>query len=157
MPRQCSAGGPGGGAAGSARVLPAYLGKPMPIMVRVPRSGYAQAALILLLVCAFGGLTVGGMLLLIPAALTSWVPITFFAYGLASLAGAIGVWRMQGWALPVVVVFQGLAAAGLLYANATYAEDWSLLVVAALAVGAAALTVIDAVRRRRGVRARQIP
>ena len=129
----------------------------MPITVRVPKSGYAQAALILLLVCAFGGLVVGGTLLMTPAATTSWVPITFFGYGLASLAGAIGVWRMQGWALPVVVVFQGLAAAGLLYASATYAEDWSLLVVAALAGGAAALTVIDALRRRGGMRARQIP
>ena len=120
----------------------------MQITVRVPKSGYAQAALILLIVCAMGGLSVGGMLLPTPAAASSWVPITFFAYGLASLAGAIGVWRVRRWALPVVVVFQGLAAAGLLYANATFAADWSLLVVAALAGGAAVLTVIDALRRR---------
>ena len=127
----------------------------MQITVRVPKSGYAQAALILLILCAFGGLTVGGMLLLTPAALTSWVPITFFGYGLASLAGAIGVWRDRPWALPVVVIFQGLAAAGLLYANATFAGDWSLVVVAALAGGAALLIVIDALRRRRLVRTGQ--
>lgn len=124
----------------------------MAITVRVPKSGYAQAAMVLLVVCALGGLTVGGTLLASPAATTSWVPITFFAYGAASLLGAIGVWRLRRWALPVVVVSQGLAAAGLLYAHLTFAQDWSLLVVAALAGGAAVLTAIDALRRRRTLR-----
>ena len=124
----------------------------MTITVRLPRSGFAQAALALLILCGLGGLSVGGMLLASPAATTSWVPITFFGYGVASVVGAIGVWRVRSWALPVVVLFQGLAAAGLLYANATFAEDWSLLVVAALAGGAVLLTVIDAVRRRRAAR-----
>jgi uncharacterized membrane protein (DUF2068 family) len=118
------------------------------VRIVVPKSGYAQVAGILLSACAFGGLSVGGMLLASPAGTTSWVPVTFFGYGVASLLGAIGVWRVRQWALPVVVVSQGLAAAGLLYANATFAEDWSLLVVAALAGGIAVLTVVDALRRR---------
>ena len=109
------------------------------------RSRYALAAVALLATAAFGGLAVGVPLvyaqLTIPALASeelgvSAIPIIALAYGLLSLTGALGIWRHRRWATPLVVVSQGIVALVLL---AVYAgnPDWSLLVVAAIAGGAA--------------------
>jgi hypothetical protein len=117
--------------------------------ITVPKSGFAQAALILLLVNAFGALAVG--LPLLAARLPTehlWLPVAASAWGIASLVGAYGVWRVKRWALWIVAPTQGAVAAALLWAWATIARDWSVLLVAALAGGAALLTMIHRLGRR---------
>jgi hypothetical protein len=112
-----------------------------------PRSSFATAALALLAIAAFGGLSVG-----IPtvfAQLTSQsgsasvVPAVALAYGLVSAAGFLGI--LRGWRLvvPLVVVSQGFVAVALLAAYAG-TPDWSLLVLAAIAAGAAVCALLDA-------------
>lgn len=122
----------------------------MTIRVAVPKSGYAQAALALLVVTAFGCLSVAVPLLL--AGLgprQSFVPTTFGVWGVASLVGAYGVWRVRGWAPWVVVPSQGAAALGLVYAYVTVAPEPTLIIISAISAGAAVLVVVDALRRRR--------
>ncbi len=107
------------------------------------RSTAATVAMGLLLTGAFGGLVVGIPLMASSAARTSLVPLAILAYGLCSLAGAIGVSRPTRWALPLVVLSQGLAAGGLLYTFASIAQEGALLAVAAIAGGALIATVLD--------------
>ena len=120
------------------------------------RSRYALAAVVLLAIAAFGGLSVGWPLvyaqLTIPALAdeelgASLIPVVALAYGLVSLAGAVGIWRRSRWATPLVVGSQGFVALALL---AVYAgnPDPSLLVVAAIAGGAAICALADAQRAR---------
>jgi hypothetical protein len=115
--------------------------------ITVPRSGVAQAALGLLLVNAFGSLVVG--LTLLAGRVGSWLTWVSLAWGVASLVGAYGVWRIRPWAPFVIVPAQGAVAVGLLAVFVAYARDWSVLLVAALAAGAALFAAVDAVRRRR--------
>jgi uncharacterized membrane protein (DUF2068 family) len=109
-------------------------------------------AVVLLAVAAFGGLSVGVPLvyaqLTIPEVAdqelgVSLVPAIALAYGLLSLAGAMGLWRRARWAAPFVIASQGIVALALL---AIYVAnpDWSLLVVAGIAGGAALATLADA-------------
>lgn len=123
----------------------------MSIRVAVPKSGFLQGALVLLVVTAFGCLSVAIPLLL--AGLgprQSFVPTTFAAWGVASLVGAYGVWRVRRWAPWVVVPTQAAAALGLAYAYVVVAPEPTLLLVAAISGGAAALVIADVRRRRRG-------
>jgi hypothetical protein len=107
------------------------------------RSAAATIAMGLLLTAALGGLVVGIPLLASSVARTSLVPLAILAYGLASLAGAIGVSRPTRWALPLVVLSQGVAVGALLSTFATIAREGSLLAVAAVAGGALVATVAD--------------
>ena len=107
------------------------------------RTAAATVAMGLLLTGAFGGLVVGIPLVASSAARTSFVPLAILAYGLASLAGAIGVSRPTRWALPLVVLTQGLAVGALLYTFAAVAQEGALLAVAAIAGGALIATVIN--------------
>ena len=86
------------------------------------RSRYALAAVVLLAIAAFGGLSVGWPLvyaqLTIPELAdeelgVSLIPVVALAYGLVSLAGAVGIWRRSRWATPLVVASQGFVALAL--------------------------------------------
>jgi hypothetical protein len=110
----------------------------------------------LLIVATFGGLSVGLPLLsaeltgstTAPVLQASFVPVTFTVYGVVSLAGAVGL--LAGWARAtiVVVVTQGVVVLGLLWVYVALAADWSLLIVAAVAGGAAACALLDRRSRR---------
>jgi transcriptional regulator with XRE-family HTH domain len=102
--------------------------------------------MVLLAIATFGGLSVGiplvFALLTVPGFAGSGptvalVPVIALVYGLASLAGAIGILRRAPRAIPFVVASQGVVVVGLL---AIYVQvpDWSLLVVAAISGGALA-------------------
>jgi hypothetical protein len=65
------------------------------------------------------------------------VPSVILGYGVVSLVGAVGVWLHWPWVVPVVIVSQGLAAVYLLGFSAFVVADWSLLIVGAIAAGAA--------------------
>jgi hypothetical protein len=117
-----------------------------------PRSMFASIAIVLLVVAAFGGLSVGVPLLF--AQLTSapavgvdgslsLIPAVALVYGLLSVAGLIGMLLGRRWAAPLVVVSQGIVALALI---AIYADmqEWSLLVVAVIAGGAAVSALADA-------------
>jgi hypothetical protein len=106
--------------------------------------------IVLLLVSAFGGLSVGIPLVvtevtgpLTPRASDLLVPFGVATYGLLSLVGALAL--LAGWrrSLPLVLVPQGLVALGLLWIDLTVVADPSLLVVAAIAGGAAASVLAD--------------
>jgi hypothetical protein len=112
---------------------------------------------ILLLVSAFGGLSVGIPVLF--AQLTGpssanldspdlLVPAGFLAYGLLSLAGAIAT--LSGWssATRVVVVPQVFVTLGLVWVDIAIAADPSLLIVASISAGAALCALADAWTRR---------
>jgi hypothetical protein len=110
-------------------------------------------AVILLLVSAFGGLSVGIPVLLAQLTGSSGVnvdpsdllvPIGFLAYGLLSLAGAIAM--LSGWssATRFVVVPQALVTVGLVWVDVAIAADPSLLIVAGISGGAALCTLADA-------------
>lgn len=116
------------------------------------RSNLTLAAIALLATGAFGGLSVG--VPLVYAQLTirelageelgvSLIPAIALVYGLMSLVGAVGLWRARGWATGFVVVSQGVVALALL---AVYAgnPDWSILIVAAIAGGAALCALANA-------------
>jgi uncharacterized membrane protein (DUF2068 family) len=103
-------------------------------------------AIALLAIPAFGATFVGASLVWAqvtqpasadPTFAVSPVPAGILAYGLVSLMGAVGVWLDYGWVKPVVVVSQGLLAVGLLAFSVLVAADWSVLIVAAIAGGAA--------------------
>ena len=116
-----------------------------------PRSGFAIGALALLAVAAFGGLSVGVPMVLAQltsqAGSTSLVPAAALAYGVLSAAGIVGI--LLGWRLaaPLIVISQGIVAVGLLVVYAGTPE-WSVLVVAAIAGGAALCALLDARTRR---------
>jgi hypothetical protein len=123
-----------------------------------PRSRLTTSALVLLAIASFGGLSVGIPLVMAqltnPAAATSGVgtsvvPAVALGYGLLSLAGVAGI--LLGWRLaaPLVVVSQGVVAVALLVIYVVRAPDWSLLVVATIAGGAAVCTLADARLPRR--------
>ena len=126
--------------------------------ITIPRSGFAQGALVLLLVAAFGALSVG--IPLVIAQLTSpagpslggevvWIPVIALAWGIASLIGAYGVWRLKPWAAWVVAGVQGLVAVSLFAAWVGGARDWSVLLVGAIAAGAVIFVLLDARRVHR--------
>jgi hypothetical protein len=103
-------------------------------------------AIVLLAIAAFGGLSVGVplvfALLTVPGFAASGptvavVPVIALVYGLASLAGAVGILRRWSRAIPFVVVSQGIVVLGLLTVY-VQVPDWSLLVVAAISGGAVA-------------------
>jgi hypothetical protein len=122
-----------------------------------PRSRLATSALVLLAIASFGGLSVGIPLVMAQltspvdasGAGTSAVPAVVLGYGLLSLAGVAGI--LLGWRLaaPLVVVSQGVVAVALLVIYVVRAPDWSLLVVATIAGGAAVCTLADARLPRR--------
>jgi uncharacterized membrane protein (DUF2068 family) len=116
------------------------------------RSQLSKTAIVLLAIAAFGGLSVGVPLvyaqLTIPALAdqdlgVSVIPIIALIYGLLSLAGAVGLWRRRRWAMPLVVVSQGIVALALLGVYVSN-RDWSLLAVAVIAGGAAICAIADA-------------
>ena len=121
-----------------------------------PRSIFASIAIVLLVVAAFGGLSVGiplvfAQLTSAPAvggdASVSLVPTVALIYGLLSVAGLIGMLLGRRWAAPLVVVSQGIVALALL-AMYVGMPEWSLLVVAAIAGIAAVCALADARVRR---------
>lgn len=106
----------------------------------------------LLLVAAFGGLSVGIPLVIsilaTPSSVESGrptilVPAAFLAYGLLSLGGAIGL--LAGWPRTtlLVVVSQAIVALGLLWVHVAVAADISLLIVAGIAGGAGLSAAAD--------------
>ncbi len=125
--------------------------------VTIPKSGYAQIALALLLMSGFGA-TFTGVTLLIgllssPAARelggdAAVLPLIGIAWGIGSLVGAYGVWRFRPWARWAVVGVQGLIAVALASAFLGGARDWSVVLVFLLAAGAVVAVLFDA--RRRG-------
>ena len=116
-----------------------------------PRSSFATGALALLAIAAFGGLSVGVPMVLAQltsqTGSTSLVPAVALAYGLVSVAGIVGI--LLGWRLaaPLIVVSQGIVAVALLVFYAGN-QEWSLLIVAAIAGGAALFALLDARSRR---------
>jgi hypothetical protein len=113
---------------------------------------FRAVAIVLLLVSAFGGLSVGIPLLFAmltdptlirPGGASVIVPALFLAYGLLSLAGAI--WLLSGWAraIPVVVVPQASVAIALLWVHVAIVADASLLIVAGIAGGATLCALAD--------------
>lgn len=82
-----------------------------------------------------------------PEALRSVIPGIALAYGLASLGAFMGECGNRHWALPVILASEGTAAVGLLGAYATGARDWSVLLVAAIADGAALSAALGRFRR----------
>jgi hypothetical protein len=122
------------------------------------RSTIRMIAIALLSTSAFGSIVVGGTLLWAqitasaaadPSFVGSPVPSVILGYGVVSLVGAVGVWLHWPWVVPVVIVSQGLAAAYLLGFSAFVVADWSLLVVGAIAAGAALCVGWLAVTARR--------
>ena len=115
------------------------------------RRPFASAAVMLLSVSAFGGLSVGIPLVIAqltdpvlePNARDSIVPGIVLAYGLLSLTGVVAM--LRGWrrATLLVVVPQGIVMIGLLAIWIGVVQDWSLLVVAGIAGAAAACAVAD--------------
>ena len=117
------------------------------------RSPFALAAFGLLFIAAFGSLSVG-----IPFAIAqltdpavnglgpeiSVVPAIAIAYGLLSIAGAIGILLRWRRTTAFVVGTQGPVALGLLGVYVLAARDWSLLIVAAISGGAALLVLANA-------------
>jgi hypothetical protein len=110
------------------------------------RSTVRKVAIALLSTSAFGATVVGGTLLwaqitasaaVDPTFVNSPVPSVILGYGVVSLVGAVGVWLNWPWVVPVVIVSQGLTAAYLLGFSAFVVADWSLLIVGAIAAGAA--------------------
>jgi hypothetical protein len=110
------------------------------------RTTVREVAIALLAISAFGATLVGATLVWAqvtapdsadPSGAGSPVPAGILGYGLVSLLGAVGVWLDWPWVRPVVVVSQGLIAAGLLAFSMLVVADWSVLIVAAIAGGAA--------------------
>ena len=121
----------------------------MTIRITVPASRPAQVTLVLLVMIAFGTLSVGLLLLVAGINLgQSVIPVAFTAWGLASVVGAYGVWRIRRWATWAVIGPQALAAVGLLAAYAGGARDWSVLLVAAMSAGAAGAAALSARQAR---------
>ena len=113
---------------------------------------FRTAAVVLLLVAAFGGLSVGVPLVIAilttPAriergTLPLLVPGGFLAYGLLSLGGAIGL--LAGWrrTIVMVVLTQGFVAIGLLWVYLAQAADVSLLIVGGIAAAAGLCALAD--------------
>jgi hypothetical protein len=119
------------------------------VQITVPKSGYAQLALVFLVINAFGALAVGIPLLLALGPTAAWLPPVATAWGIASLIGAYGVWRFKRWTPWLVIPTQGLVAIGLLATWLAYARDWSVLLVAGIAAGAATFVALDRLRPRR--------
>ena len=110
------------------------------------RSTIRKIAIALLSTSAFGATVVGGSLLWAqitaspaadPSFVGSPVPSVILGYGVVSLVGAVGLWLHWPWVEPVIIVSQGLAAAYLLGFAAFVVVDASLLIVGAIAAGAA--------------------
>ena len=119
---------------------------------------FRAVAIMLLLVSASGGLSVGVPLLFAmladptliqPGGVSVVMPALFLAYGLLSLAGAI--WLVAGWgrAIPIVVVPQASVAIGLLWVHVAIVADASLLIVAGIAGGATLCALADRAFARR--------
>jgi hypothetical protein len=122
------------------------------------RSTIRKIAIALLSTSAFGAIVVGGTLLWAqitasaaadPAFVSSPVPSVILGYGVVSLVGAVGLWLHWPWVVPVVIVSQALAAVYLLGFSAFVVADWSLLIVGAIAAGAALCVGWLAVTARR--------
>jgi hypothetical protein len=122
------------------------------------RRPFLLAAVLLLLVSAFGGLSVGVPILFNQLVGTGsagldaqelLVPAGFLGYGLLSLVGAIAI--LSGWssATRLVVVPQGLVAVGLLWVDVAIVADVSLLLVAGIAAGSVLFTLADVGTRYR--------
>jgi hypothetical protein len=71
------------------------------------------------------------------------------AYALASLVAAVGVWQRRRWALPVVLVPQGILALALTAILLSGVRDGSVIAVAAIAY-AAIVCALAADRREAG-------
>lgn len=122
------------------------------------RRPFLLAAVILLLVSAFGGLSVGLPILFNQLVGTGssdleakdlLVPAGFLGYGLLPLVGAIAI--LGGWssATRLVVVPQGIVAVGLLLVDVAIVADVSLLLVAGIAAGSVSFTLADVRTRNR--------
>lgn len=112
------------------------------------RSPFAVVAIVLLMVAAFGGLSVGVpltmQLLSGPATpdVTGFV-LLLLGYGLVSLVGALAVLLHWRRATLLIGLIEGVVAASLLGLYVGVAADWSLLAVAAIAGGAAICALAD--------------
>jgi len=116
------------------------------------RRPFAVAAILLLSVAAFGGLSVGIPLVVAQvASLTSpepgqsfgWVPGAAFAYGLVSLAAAVGMLLHWPKRTLLAVAPQGFVALALVAVFAAIAAEPALLAVAAISGGAALCAIAD--------------
>jgi hypothetical protein len=120
------------------------------------RSAFAWAAVVLLGIAGFGWSSVGVPLLLAQLTDPAWMelpggdsplPATLLSVGLASIGGAIGIWRGTRWGVPFVAATQGLVAIGLLAVYLAGPVD-EVLLVAGISGAAAVLAVLDAAARR---------
>ena len=112
------------------------------------RTPFALVATVLLVVAAFGGLSVGVPLTLQLLSRPNALDLAAFValllgYGLVSLVGAVAVLLRWGRTTMLVAVAEGMVAAALLAFYAGVAADASLLVVAAISGGAALCAVVD--------------
>lgn len=105
-------------------------------------------AIALLIVAAFGGLSVG-----IPLTIELFAgPVTtdlagfvllILAYGLVSLAGVVALLLRWRRVTLLIALLEGLVAVALLAFYAGVTADWSLLIVAAISGGAALFELAD--------------
>jgi hypothetical protein len=112
------------------------------------RTPFAVVATVLLLVAAFGGLSVGVPLTLqllsgpVALDLGGFVAL-LLGYGLVSLVGAIAVLLRWRRTTVGVAIAEGVVAVALLAFHAGVAADPSLLAVAAISGGAALCAIVD--------------